>query len=71
MSANATNPTIGLFFDSLFLYLFLILVDKMSDLDRLIPDDDQAEQYQLFGLENEAAADGVEFLPNEEVSQQF
>lgn len=46
----------------------------MSDLDRLISDEDQVEQrYQLFVLENEAsnAADGVEFyLPDEEVSQQ-
>ena len=41
----------------------------MSDEDRLIEVDGGAGQYQLFGLEeNGAAADGVEFLPAEEVA---
>jgi hypothetical protein len=31
-------------------------------------DVDSTEHYQLFGLENEAAADGVEFLPADEVT---
>ena len=45
----------------------------MSDADRLIEDDEGTEHYQLFGIENEAsnAADGVEFLPDEEVGVWF
>ncbi|KAI6176407.1 hypothetical protein M3Y97_00794700 [Aphelenchoides bicaudatus] len=43
----------------------------MSDLDRLITDEDTNEQYQLFVVENEAsnAADGVEFFVPEEENQ--
>lgn len=40
-------------------------------MDRLIGDEDSTEQYRLFGLDNEVAADGVEFLPDEEVCLLF
>lgn len=38
--------------------------------DRLISEEED-ENYQLFGLENQAAADGVEILPDEEVNLKF
>lgn len=39
----------------------------MSDQQHLI-DEESDEHYQLFGLDNRVSADGVELLPDEDVS---